>query len=94
MGRDEAIKTGPRSHIDDTLALAQRSKQQWVCYPSERSHRCVRQCVNDSRIIAKARCTWPARTEVKGSMRIGRYLSVFFPDLLPEGFRPRLHYRS
>ena len=57
-----------------------------VCYPSEQFHRCVRQCVNHSRIIAEARCKWPARMEVKGSMRIGRYLSVFFPDLLPEGF--------
>jgi hypothetical protein len=35
MGRDEAIKAGPLSHIDDRLAIAQRSKQQWVRYPSE-----------------------------------------------------------
>ena len=43
---DEAIKTGTRSHIDDTLALEQWPGCQGMSNAGERFHSSIRQRVN------------------------------------------------
>ena len=77
-GRDEAIKPA-RSTSTTHSRLRNGRSSNGLARPANGFHRCVGQCLNDSRIIAEARCKWLARMEVKVPCGFGCYLSVFLP---------------